>query len=96
MQAELAEKLPHIESLCVHKMVMHAFKHVLQVVIAASKATSDLPVNIAAALNVMLGISPEGDIPLIWRWANTFVRKRFGWKLFGKVAQNELCKYSIL
>jgi hypothetical protein len=96
LQAELAEKLPHIESLCVHEMVMRAFKHVLQAVIAASKATSDLPVNIAAALNVMLGTSPEGDIPLIWRWVDTFVRKRFGWKLIGKVAQNELCKYSIL
>jgi hypothetical protein len=45
---------------------------------------------------VMLGISPEGDIPLIWRWVDTFVRKWFGWKLIGKVAQNELCKYSIL
>ncbi len=74
MQTELAEKLPHIESLCVHEMVMRAFKYVLQAVIAASKATSDLPV-IAAALNVMLGTSPEGDIPLIWRWVDTFVRK---------------------
>jgi protein TIF31 len=56
-------------------MVMHAFKHVLQAVISASKTTSDLPVNIATALNVMLGTSPEGDIPLIWRWVDTFVRK---------------------
>ncbi|CAK9252508.1 unnamed protein product, partial [Sphagnum jensenii] len=64
---ELAEKLPHIESLCVHEMLMHAFKYVLQAVIAASKATSDLPVNIAAALNVMLGTSPEGmhSIPCV-------------------------------
>ncbi|CAK9212247.1 unnamed protein product [Sphagnum troendelagicum] len=94
--AELAEKLPHVESLCIHEMVVRAYKHVLRAVVAASKATADLPVNIAAALNVMLGTSPDGDASLIWRWVDTFVSNRFGWKLIGKVSQTELRKYSIL
>ncbi|CAK9197344.1 unnamed protein product [Sphagnum troendelagicum] len=103
--AKLAAKLPHVQSLCVHEMVVRAFKHVLQAVVASCKNAADLPLNIAAALNVMLGTSLlEEDLEkrlssskyLIWRWVETFVNKRFGWKLAGEVISSELRKYAIL
>ncbi len=56
-QAKLAVKLPHVQSLCVHEMVVWAFKHVLQAVVASCKNAAGLPLNIAAALNVMLSAS---------------------------------------
>ncbi|KAH8948171.1 hypothetical protein BDL97_11G082400 [Sphagnum fallax] len=103
--AKLAAKLPHVQSLCVHEMVVRAFKHVLQAVVASCKNAADLPLNIAAALNVMLGTSlleedlekrPSSSKYLIWRWVETFVNKRFGWKLAGEVISSELRKYAIL
>ncbi len=104
-QAKLAAKLPHVQSLCVHEMVVRAFKHVLQAVVASCKNAADLPLNIAAALNVMLGASlleedlekrPSSSKYLIWTWVETFVNKRFGWKLAGEVIRSELRKYAIL
>ncbi|KAJ4958852.1 hypothetical protein NE237_025963 [Protea cynaroides] len=32
---ELSNKLPHVESLCLHEMVVRAYKHILQAVVAA-------------------------------------------------------------
>jgi protein TIF31 len=103
--AKLAAKLSHVQSLCVHEMVVRAFKHVLQAVVASCKNAADLPLNIAAALNVMLGASlleedlekrPSSSKYLMWRWVETFVNKRFGWKLAGEVICSELRKYAIL
>ncbi|CAM6035680.1 unnamed protein product [Sphagnum compactum] len=103
--AKLAAKLPHVQSLCVHEMVVRAFKHVLQAVVASCKNAADLPLNIATALNVMLGASlleedlekrPSSSKYLIWRWVEMFVNKRFGWKLVGEVICSELRKYAIL
>ncbi|GMN61594.1 hypothetical protein TIFTF001_030683 [Ficus carica] len=35
LKVELADKLPHVQSLCVHEMIVRAYKHILQAVIAA-------------------------------------------------------------
>ncbi|CAM6016929.1 unnamed protein product [Sphagnum balticum] len=103
--AKLAVKLPHVQSLCVHEMVVWAFKHVLQAVVASCKNAADLPLNIATALNVMLSASlleenlekrPSSSKYLVWRWVETFVNIHFGWKLVGEVICSELCKYAIL
>uniref|UniRef100_A0A164TYR7 Clu domain-containing protein n=1 Tax=Daucus carota subsp. sativus TaxID=79200 RepID=A0A164TYR7_DAUCS len=72
---KLSEKLSHVQSLCIHEMIVRAFKHVLQAVIATTVNTHDMAGVISAALNLMLGVS-EGDQsgqlcgvdPLIWRW----------------------------
>ena len=50
-QVELAEKLPHIQSLCVHEMLARAFKHLLKVVVASVDNVEDLLAAIASALN---------------------------------------------
>ncbi|KAF2323174.1 hypothetical protein GH714_033853 [Hevea brasiliensis] len=39
---ELAEKLPHIQSLCIHEMVTRAFKHIVKAVIASVENVADL------------------------------------------------------
>jgi protein TIF31 len=52
---ELANKLPHVQSFFIHEMVVQAFKHILQAVIAPVERTSDLAALIAATLNIMLG-----------------------------------------
>ncbi|KAF4348671.1 hypothetical protein F8388_026084 [Cannabis sativa] len=58
LKVELADKLPHIQSLCIHEMVTRAFKHVLKAVIAASVYNqSDLSEAIASSLNFLLGNS---------------------------------------
>ncbi|PRQ37693.1 putative clustered mitochondria protein [Rosa chinensis] len=85
---ELADKLPHVQSLCIHEMVVRAYKHILQAVVAAVDNVADLAASIAACLNILLGTpSPEnvdGDITcedtLKWKWVETFLLKRFGWQ----------------
>jgi protein TIF31 len=99
-QAELAVKLPHVRSLCFHEMVACAYKHVLQAVIVASNVKADLAVNIATTLSMMLG-TPEKQDPnmessLIWNWVETFVCKRFGWKLTKETTCSDIRKYAIL
>ncbi|CAI9113954.1 OLC1v1037516C1 [Oldenlandia corymbosa var. corymbosa] len=86
---ELAEKLPHIQSLCIHEMVTRAFKHVLKAVIASVDAVSSLPGAIASALNFLLGSwSTEDDnqnssenYNLNLKWLREFLARRFGWRL---------------
>ncbi|GKV45461.1 hypothetical protein SLEP1_g52537 [Rubroshorea leprosula] len=99
---ELAEKLPHIQSLCIHEMVTRAFKHVVQAVVASVDNLVDLPAAIASSLNFLLG-SPgmedhdqnlNDDYALKLRWLRTFLPMRFGWTL-----KDEFChlrKISIL
>lgn len=99
---ELAEKLPHIQSLCVHEMVTRAFKHILKVVIASINNISDLSAAIASSLNFLLGsCGVEGsdqtmkdDHALKLQWLRTFLSQRFGWTL--KDEFQHLRKLSIL
>jgi protein TIF31 len=99
---ELAEKLPHIQSLCIHEMVTRAFKHVLKAVIASVGNVADLSVAIASCLNFLLGSSgiedsdqslPDDHV-LKLKWLQSFLAKRFSWKL--KDEFEHLRKLSIL
>ena len=101
-QVELAEKLPHIQSLCVHEMVTRAFKHILQAVIATVGNVADLSAAIASCLNILLGsLTKENcnrelidDHALKLKWLETFLLKRFGWRL--KDEFQHLRKFAIL
>ncbi|KAL5985677.1 Protein REDUCED CHLOROPLAST COVERAGE 2 [Asimina triloba] len=99
---ELAEKLPHIQSLCIHEMVIRAFKHILQAVIAAAGTISEVSSAVASCLNVLLGSSKkekmdndlESDHNLKMGFLESFLFKRFGWKL--KDEFQHLKKFAIL
>ncbi|XP_027167520.1 protein TSS isoform X2 [Coffea eugenioides] len=99
---ELAEKLPHIQSLCIHEMVTRAFKHVLKAVIASVDNWANLPVAIASSLNFLLGSCTaedtgsnfSDDYTLHLEWLRTFLAKRFGWRLKDEILK--LRKLSIL
>ncbi|KAK3221659.1 hypothetical protein Dsin_008684 [Dipteronia sinensis] len=52
---ELADKLPHVQSLCLHEMVVRAYKHILQAVVAAVDNVAELAASIASCLNILLG-----------------------------------------
>ncbi|OMO54167.1 Tetratricopeptide-like helical [Corchorus olitorius] len=100
---ELADKLPHVQSLCIHEMVVRAYKHVLQAVISAVDSVGDLAASIAACLNILLGTPSieNGDLDIInddklkWRWVETFLSKRFGWQWKPESCQ-DLRKFAIL
>ncbi|KAK9697466.1 hypothetical protein RND81_08G039500 [Saponaria officinalis] len=100
---ELADKLPHVQSLCVHEMIVRAYKHVLQAVVAAVHDVADLACAIAACLNILLG-SPcsknaddetANDDNLRQKWLVTFLSKRFGWQWKNESGQ-DLRKFAIL
>ncbi|WCJ30165.1 Tetratricopeptide repeat (TPR)-like superfamily protein [Euphorbia peplus] len=84
---ELADKLPHVQSLCVHEMIVRAYKHILHAVVASVNNVDDLAVSIASCLNVLLGMpsSEKEDLDIVnddelkWKWVETFLLKRFGW-----------------
>lgn len=85
---KLSEKLSHVQSLCIHEMIVRAFKQVLRAVIAAVSKTENLPTVIAAALNLMLGVPEKekldqyiGVHPLVWRWLQVFLKNRYEWDL---------------
>ncbi|KAL2536336.1 Tetratricopeptide repeat (TPR)-like superfamily protein [Forsythia ovata] len=85
---KLSEKLSHVQSLCIHEMIIRAFKHILQAVIAAVLKTEEMAEMIAEALNMMLGVSENGQPnqsngihSLVWRWLEVFLKKRFEWDL---------------
>lgn len=87
-QVKLSEKLSHVQSLCIHEMIVRAFKHILQAVIATIVNTDEMAVVIASALNLMLGFSESeqsddycGVDPLVWRWLEVFLKKRYEWDL---------------
>ncbi|RZC63878.1 hypothetical protein C5167_025640 [Papaver somniferum] len=93
---KLAEKLPHIQSLCVHEMVTRAFKHILKAVIASTEKPSDLSSAIASTLNFLLGSCMEesNDYVLKMKWLNTFLATKFGWSLQDEF--QHLRKFAIL
>ncbi|KFK29334.1 hypothetical protein AALP_AA7G120400 [Arabis alpina] len=96
---ELAEKLPHVQSLCIHEMVVRAYKHMLQAVVAAVENIADVATSIASCLNVLLGTpsdtESEYDEKIKWTWVETFIFKRFGWEWKHEGGQ-ELRKFAIL
>ncbi|TKY73152.1 TSS protein [Spatholobus suberectus] len=100
---ELADKLPHVQSLCIHEMVVRAYKHILQAVVAAVDNVSELASSIASSLNILLGTpSPETNDEAItscdelkWRWVENFLLKRFGWQWKYENGQ-DLRKFAIL
>ncbi|OIW19851.1 hypothetical protein TanjilG_27217 [Lupinus angustifolius] len=103
LKVELADKLPHVQSLCIHEMIVRAYKHILQSVVASVENVSELASSIASCLNILLGTpSPESkdaDITscdeLKWKWVEIFLQKRFGWKWKYENDQ-ELRKFAIL
>ncbi|XP_047082806.1 protein REDUCED CHLOROPLAST COVERAGE 2 [Lolium rigidum] len=100
---ELSDKLPHIQSLCIHEMVVRAFKHVIRAVIAAVDDINDMAESVASCLNILLGPFPEEnndgkcveDHNLRQKWLEVFLMKRFGlgWK---DEYSLDLRKYAIL
>ncbi|XP_052198927.1 protein REDUCED CHLOROPLAST COVERAGE 2 [Diospyros lotus] len=100
---ELADKLPHVQSLCLHEMVVRAYKHILRAVIAAVNNVADLAGSIASCLNILLGNpsteTPDADIinddNLKWKWVEIFLLKRFGWH-WKTESQLDLRKFAIL
>uniref|UniRef100_A0A803LMY9 Clu domain-containing protein n=1 Tax=Chenopodium quinoa TaxID=63459 RepID=A0A803LMY9_CHEQI len=86
---ELAEKLPHIQSLCVHEMVTRAFKYVVKASVASVDDVSQIPAAIATSLNVLFGSTSTNnsdnadfeEYELKVRWLRAFLLSRFGWKL---------------
>lgn len=85
---KLSEKLSHVQSLCIHEMIVRAFKHILQAVIAAVTDKDKLAVSIAGALNVLLGVPKNEELNkscnihhLVWKWLEVFLNKRYDWKL---------------
>jgi protein TIF31 len=89
-QVDLAEKLPHIQSICIHEMVIRSFKHVIRAVIAGVDDMQNMSAVIAETLNILLG-SPRLDNDLDTdahnehnlrlKWIESFLSKRYCWKL---------------
>ncbi|XP_071686090.1 protein REDUCED CHLOROPLAST COVERAGE 2-like [Rutidosis leptorrhynchoides] len=93
---ELADKLPHVQSLCIHEMVVRAYKHILQAVIAAVDNIADLAGSIASCLNLLLGTHfGNDDEDLKWKWVECFLSKRYAWK-WKNECRTDLRKFSIL
>ncbi|WOL02201.1 protein TSS [Canna indica] len=94
---KLSEKLSHVQSLCIHEMIVRAFKHIVRAVIAAVSDTRDLSVSIAATLNLLLGFPDSGAHvhSLVWRWLKLFLKKRYDWELTIPNL-NDMRKYAIL
>ncbi|XP_042461981.1 protein TSS-like [Zingiber officinale] len=98
----LSEKLSHVQSLCIHEMIVRSFKHIVRAVIAAVNETSDLSASIAATLNLLLGI-PDAGLShcsvhvhsLVWTWLTLFLKKRYDWELTISNYQ-DIRKYALL
>ncbi|XP_074273142.1 protein REDUCED CHLOROPLAST COVERAGE 1-like isoform X1 [Silene latifolia] len=96
---KLSEKLSHVQSLCIHEMIIRAYKHILQAVIS-SVATNDVAVTIAAALNLMLGVPDNSEKlytihSLVRRWLGLFLLRRYDWDI-GGYNFKDLRKFAIL
>lgn len=99
---KLSEKLSHVQSLCIHEMIVRAFKHIILAVISAVGNTRRMAVSIAAALNLMLGVPENNGLnkshnvhPLVWRWLEVFLMKRYEWDLNG-LNFKDVRKFAIL
>ncbi|KAF8412116.1 hypothetical protein HHK36_000072 [Tetracentron sinense] len=99
---KLSEKLSHVQSLCIHEMIVRAYKHILQAVIAAVANTEDMAVSIAATLNLILGNPESGEFnrschvhSVVWRWLEAFLMKRYEWEL-NSLSYRDVRKFAIL
>ncbi|KAL9176377.1 hypothetical protein ABFS82_02G174900 [Erythranthe guttata] len=99
---KLSEKLSHVQSLCIHEMIVRAFKHILQAVISAVEKPEKLAAAIAAALNLMLGVAengqsdqPHGVNSIVWRWLEVFLKKRYEWHL-NNANYEDVRKFAVL
>ncbi|KAL5196893.1 hypothetical protein ABZP36_000405 [Zizania latifolia] len=99
---KLSEKLSHVQSLCVHEMIVRAFKHIVRAAIAATSDMRQLALAIAAVLNLLLGV-PETEVsrsspnvrPLVWKWLVVFLKKRYEFELTEQHYQ-DVRKYALL
>lgn len=99
---KLSEKLSHVQSLCIHEMIVRAFKHILRAVISSVVDKGKMASSIAGALNLLLGV-PENkesdkscDVhPLVWKWLELFLKKRFDWDL-SRLNYKDVRKFAIL
>ncbi|XP_073151625.1 protein REDUCED CHLOROPLAST COVERAGE 2 [Henckelia pumila] len=100
---ELADKLPHVQSLCIHEMVVRAYKHILQAVVAAVDDVTNMASSVASCLNMLLGspttenvdVNVSVDDELKWKWVEKFLQKRFGWQ-WNDETGSELRKFALL
>ncbi|XP_056174270.1 protein REDUCED CHLOROPLAST COVERAGE 1 [Syzygium oleosum] len=99
---KLSEKLSHVQSLCIHEMIVRAFKHILQAVISSVTNVEKMATSVAAALNLMLGVHPTGEKskdcsfpPLVWRWLQVFLLKRYEWDV-SSLNYKDVRKFAIL
>ncbi|GAB2271810.1 hypothetical protein Dimus_006641 [Dionaea muscipula] len=98
---KLSEKLSHVQSLCIHEMIVRAYKHIVQSVIA-SVGLDNMASAVAAVLNLVLGV-PEtrgsdhscNVQPLVQKWLEAFLLKRYDWDISG-FDYKDLRKFSIL
>lgn len=90
-----------MQSLCIHEMVVRAYKHILQAVLAAVDDVSNMASSIASCLNLLLGTPQSSDADLNnddelkWKWVETFLLKRFGCK-WKNEARDDIRKFAIL
>ncbi|KAJ0964926.1 hypothetical protein J5N97_026064 [Dioscorea zingiberensis] len=98
---KLSEKLSHVQSLCIHEMIVRAFKHIVRAVIVAASDAGNLAISVAATLNLLLG-KPDTGISnfagvhnLVWKWLEAFLKKRYKWEL-SKTSYCDVRKYAIL
>ncbi|KAL9254531.1 REDUCED CHLOROPLAST COVERAGE 1-like protein [Drosera capensis] len=98
---KLSEKLPHVQSLCIHEMIIRAYKHIIQAVIA-SVDRDNMAFTLVSALNLMLGPPETGSPPqtctihqVVQRWLEVFLFKRYDWDMTG-FDYNDLRKFVIL
>ncbi|KAK7285789.1 hypothetical protein RJT34_20570 [Clitoria ternatea] len=98
---KLSEKLSHVQSLCTHEMIVRAFKHILQAVIAVVDKEK-MATSIASTLNFLLGVPENTELdksckihPLVWKWLEVFLKKRFDWDL-SNLNYNDVRKFAIL
>lgn len=84
-------------------MVVRAYKHILQAVVAAVENVADVAASVASCLNILLG-SPSSenadtdtisDDELKWKWVESFLLKRFGWRWKQESCQ-DVRKFAIL
>ncbi|XP_027353234.1 protein TSS-like [Abrus precatorius] len=98
---KLSEKLSHVQSLCINEMIVRAFKHILQAVIAIVDKEK-MATSIAGALNLLLGVPENRELdksskmhPIVWKWLEMFLKKRFDWDL-SSLNNNDVRKFAIL
>ncbi|KAL1536010.1 protein REDUCED CHLOROPLAST COVERAGE 1-like [Salvia divinorum] len=99
---KLSEKLSHVQSLCIHEMIVRAFKHILHAVISAVQKPEKMAAAIAAALNLMLGVpenvqpdQPSGVNSIVWNWLEVFLMKRYEWNI-KNLNYEDIRKFAIL